>query len=124
MGSGTTAALAGLVLLFNAQVGGPGSEGALRNPFPPEPQSLEAGQGVYVGNCLSCHGVTGKGNGPASAGLAPPPADLIVHVPLHSERELFQIIRDGVSGTAMAPQGGDLSDEEIWHTINYIRTLE
>jgi copper transport protein len=124
MGSGTTAALAGLVLLFNAQVGGPGSEGALRNPFPPEPQSLEAGQGVYVGNCLSCHGVTGKGNGPASAGLAPPPADLVVHVPLHPERELFQIIRDGVSGTAMAPQGGDLSDEEIWHTINYIRTLE
>ena len=55
-----------------------------------------------------------------------------VHRPLiwlrmcHSMRtaNLFQIIRDGIAGTAMAPFGGQMTEEEIWHTINYLKTLE
>jgi mono/diheme cytochrome c family protein len=47
-----------------------------------------------------------------------------VHVPLHADRDLFQIIRDGIAGTAMAPFGGQMTEEEIWHTINYLKTLE
>jgi hypothetical protein len=47
-----------------------------------------------------------------------------VHVPLHAERDLFQIIRDGIADTAMAPFGGQMTEEEIWHTINYLKTLE
>ncbi|MGJ5621505.1 c-type cytochrome [Sulfitobacter sp. MF3-043] len=41
--------------------------------------SLEAqgaGQTLYVENCVSCHGVTGRGNGPVAAELVTKPADL------------------------------------------------
>jgi hypothetical protein len=45
-------------------------------------------------------------------------------VPLHTDHDLFQIIHDGVSGTAMAPLSRQMTEEEIWHTINYLKTLE
>jgi len=48
----------------------------------------------------------------------------VVHMPLHTDHDLFQIIHDGVAGTAMAPFGGPMTDEEIWHTINYLKTFE
>ena len=41
--------------------------------------SLEAqpdGQLLYMENCASCHGATGRGDGPAASGLGTPPADL------------------------------------------------
>ena len=114
---------AGLMLLFNAQLGLGGAE-VLRNPFPPTPESLETGAATYAAVCQTCHGVEGRGDGPAGVGLEPPPADLIVHVPLHGEADLFRFIRDGIPGTAMVPQGDRLTEEHVWHTVNYIRTLE
>ena len=66
----------------------------------------------------------GLGDGPASAGLNPPVADLVVHVPLHPDRALFDFIHDGIQGAAMPALGETLSDDEIWHLVNYIRTLE
>jgi mono/diheme cytochrome c family protein len=118
------AAVAGFILAFSTQVAEPGVAEALRNPFPPNPQSLEAGQQLYAGNCQACHGAAGLGDGPASPGLDPPPSDLVVHVPLHPERDLFGFVHDGISGTSMAALGDTLSDEEIWHVINYIGTFE
>ncbi len=56
--------------------------------------------------------------------MDPPPADLIVHVPLHFESAIFGFVENGISGTGMAPLGDVLTDEEIWHVINYIKTFE
>lgn len=112
----------GVVLLLNFQLSEP--EGLARNPFPPNAGSLETGQTIYGQNCQACHGAGGRGDGPSAAGLQPPPADLTVHVPLHGDRDLFRFIHDGLPGTAMAPLGGTLTDEEIWHVVNYVKTLE
>ena len=84
----------------------------------------EAGRVVYEQMCQTCHGVEGRGDGPGAADLNPPPADLVVHGPLHPEHDLFRFVRDGVPGTAMAPLGDRLSDEEIWHVVNYVKTFE
>ena len=116
--------LAGLVLLLNTQLAQPDDQALLRNPFPPDPASLQTGGSVYERSCQTCHGAFGRGDGPGGAGLDPPPADLVVHVPLHSERDLFRFVHDGVPGTSMAPLGDRLTDEDIWHVINYIRTFE
>ena len=123
MTPGIAGVAAGLMLLFNAQLGIGGQE-ILQNPFPPMPESLEAGAATYSQVCQICHGDGGRGDGPGGAALEPPPADLVVHVPLHPEADLFRFIRDGIPGTGMAPLGGQLTDEQIWHVINYIRTLE
>lgn len=124
MTPGVIGAAVGLLLLFNAPLGLGGGGDTLRNPFPPTPESLGLGAGDYGQVCQTCHGVGGRGDGPGGAGLEPPPADLVVHVPLHADEDLFQFIRDGIPGTGMAPQGEALGEDRIWHLVNYIRTLE
>ena len=123
MAPGVVGAAAGLMLLFNAQLGIGGDE-ILVNPFPPTPDSLETGAATYIQVCQACHGEGGRGDGPAGVALDPPPADLVVHVPLHPEADLFRFIREGIPGTGMAPLGNQLTEEQIWHVVNYIRTLE
>ena len=120
--AGTAAVGVGGALLFGTL--GAGEELPARNPIPPTQESVAAGVLLYQENCQLCHGVKGMGDGPAGAGLEPPPADLTVHVPLHPDRALFEFIQDGIPGTAMVPLGDKLSDDEIWHLINYIQTLK
>ena len=123
MTPGVAGVAVGLLLLFNAQLGLGGGE-ILRNPYPPTPESLGAGETTYAQSCQSCHGVEGRGDGAAAAGLLPPPADLTIHVPLHPDADLFRFIRDGIPNTAMVAQGGILTEDQMWHVVNYIRTLE
>jgi copper transport protein len=123
MGSGLLSATVGTILVFFA-LGGADTPETLRNPFAPDPHSLEMGRRVYRQNCQGCHGIGGGGGGPDAAGLDPPPADLAVHVPLHPDGDLFRFIQDGISGTAMPAWRGQLSDEKIWHVVNYIKAFE
>ena len=123
MTPGLAGAAAGLILLFNAQLG-IGVQETLQNPYPPTPESLAAGEATYVQICAACHGDEGRGDGPGGVALDPLPADLVVHVPLHPEADLFHFIRDGIPGTGMAPLSDRLTEEQIWHVVNYIRTLE
>ena len=39
-------------------------------------QTTELGKDEYVRSCAACHGVTGKGDGPAAKSLIKPPTDL------------------------------------------------
>ena len=94
------------------------------NPFVPTDKSIAAGRVAYESVCSSCHGDSGIGDGPSAGSLCPPPANPPVHIPLHTQGELFQIIRDGVIGTAMDALSGELIDDELWHLINYVRTVE
>jgi copper transport protein len=123
MAPGLVAFFAGVIMVAG-QIGGEEEQVAIRNPFLPNPASLETGGEVYSRTCQTCHGVDGLGDGPAAVGMVPPPADLILHVPLHPDRALFDFIKDGIDDTQMRGLGDVLSDEEIWHVINYIQTLE
>ena len=123
LGPGLAGAVVGVVLAATSPIAESGFD-TQTNPFPPDQASLDAGQQLYVTNCQVCHGISGLGDGPGSEGLDPPPADLIVHVPLHPDPDLFDIISDGVSGSAMNPFRDALTKDEVWHLINYIQTLE
>ena len=123
MTPGVLGLVAGAAMLFSSDLAGT-SGAAPRNPFPPDAESLRIGAQVYEDTCLACHGETGLGDGPAGLALDPPPGNLLVHVPLHSDAELFAFVNEGIPGTAMAALGERLSDDEIWHVINYIRTFE
>ena len=119
---GAVVVIAGGALLFGTL--GAGEELPERNPIAPTQESVALGMGLYEQHCQLCHGVGGKGDGHGGVGLNPPPADLTIHVPLHPDRALFEFIRDGVPGTAMVPLGDKLTEDEIWHVLNYIQTLE
>ncbi|MDA1279894.1 MAG: copper resistance protein CopC [Chloroflexi bacterium] len=118
---GTALALAGVLLVLNVQVLRLGFTDDLRNPYPPTAESVAMGEPVYTNSCASCHGVGGRGDGKAGFGLPKPPADLYVHVPLHSDSILFEFIRDGIVKSGMPAQSGILTDDEMWHLVNFLR---
>jgi len=89
----------------------------------------QAGKAKYVQLCASCHGVTGKGDGPASESLNPKPHDWTdkQHVKSHTNKYFFQMIKAGGAALGMSPLmppwGNVMSDQEIQNVIAYIRTL-
>lgn len=100
---------------------------ALRNPVPDSPEAIEQGKALYEGKgtCINCHGVSGQGNGPGAANLNPSPRNFR-HRGFwrhRTEGEIFWVIKNGSSDTAMIPFGGLLSDEEIWTIMQYERTF-
>ncbi len=114
----------GLAAILNAFTTGIGiPDESKGNPFPLSQESVQFGLETYTTNCATCHGDTGKGDGPAGLALNPPPADLAVHVPIHTDNELYIFIADGIEGTTMVAQLGNLTSDEIWHLVNYIRTI-
>ena len=124
MGSGLTAFILGIFLAVSTDFFSSEPSTILINPFPPTNESLTIGRQIYKLRCQSCHGIEGLGDGPASYNLNPRPADLSVHVPLHPEATLFDFVKHGIPGTAMLPLEDELTDDEIWHTINHVKTLE
>jgi len=94
------------------------------NPIAATPESLARGQQLYTQSCMVCHGVTGRGDGPAGRTLRPPPADLRVHMAAgHTDAQLYDWITNGVPGTAMPAWKEQLTPEERWHLVNYLRTF-
>ena len=121
MAPGVVVAVLGLFFVLNVQVLRVGFPETIRNPFPPTAESVALGEPVYATACVACHGVNGLGGGPSGAGLPKPPADLIVHVPLHSDTILYEFIRDGIAAAGMPGQDGVLSEDEMWNLVNYLR---
>lgn len=93
------------------------------NPFPASAESIAAGLVTYQQFCVNCHGTGGQGDGPLAPGLDPVPADLIVHIPLHPDNVLYRFVQDGIPGSSMTGLKDALDEEEIWHLVNYLRTL-
>jgi mono/diheme cytochrome c family protein len=78
-------------------------------------QQNPAGGEHYARYCASCHGATGRGDGPAAAALSPRPADLT-----RSTLALAELIQriDGRSavpahGTSAMPVWGEVFNEAL-----------
>lgn len=113
----------GVLLLFGVHAHEP-SDDLPTNPVYPDANSIAQGRTLFDQNCASCHGRTGVP--PKGLDLDPYPLDLTVHVPQHADGQLYKFIADGVPGTAMrAWDEGDgrLTEEQIWHLVNFLRTL-
>ena len=116
--------IVGISIILNALTIGIGLPAKAKgSPFPLTQESVEIGRATYNTTCATCHGKTGRGDGPTSPTLNPQPADLAIHVPLHTDNELYSFISNGIEGTSMVAQLGNLTSDEIWHIVNYIRTI-
>lgn len=94
------------------------------NPILPDVESIAIGKGIFDENCAACHGEKGRGNGPASLSLNPPPADFAAgHTETHPDGDLYYWILEGVADTQMPAFQDLLTDEEAWHLVNYVRRL-
>ena len=84
--------------------------------------SIARGAAVYTKNCALCHGAMGHGDGPAAAGLPIRPADLTApHLFAHSPGDLFWWVSHGRDDGVMPGFAGELSANQRWDVINFIR---
>lgn len=100
---------------------------ALTSPLPESPEIIEKGKALYEGkgSCVTCHGTTGRGDGPGAAGLDPSPRNFHHHGfwRHRTEGEIFWVIKHGSPGTGMIGFGSMLSDEEMWAIMQYERSF-
>jgi mono/diheme cytochrome c family protein len=104
--------------------GGNPEAAKLQNPVPSTPESIAAGQRTFKLLCTRCHGIEGRGDG-GGAGAGGQPADFTDAVWEFggSDGEIFMAIHDGTSAD-MESYAERLSQTEIWHLVNYLRTLQ
>ena len=72
---------------------------------------------------MACHGDRGRGDGPAGATLEPKPADLVLHVPQHTDGELYYMVGVGFPDSAMPAWRSVLSEQQRWELVHYLRVL-
>jgi mono/diheme cytochrome c family protein len=96
---------------------------SLRNPVQPSVEAVDAGRATYRERCVTCHGDRGRGDGPAGITLDPRPADLVLHVPQHTDGELYYFIGVGLPDSAMPAWRTALSEKERWQLVHYLRVL-
>ena len=106
--------------------------------LPPAPEWLEEatemrrhaalGASVFQVNCAPCHGVVGRGDGPAAANLEDdwgqptPPADLTAPS-LHggpAAEDIYRTLVTGLNGTAMPSFLETTTPEDRWNLIAWI----
>jgi len=92
---------------------------------PARAPSIVLGARTYAARCEQCHGPAGLGDGPAGAGLNPPPANLryAAGAPPFEPIDYYRRVTYGVAGTAMPAFGALLSREERWDAIAYVLSL-
>jgi len=94
-----------------------------RNPLAGDAKAAKAGEYEFRINCALCHGLGAHGGGRG------PDLTRAVKKHAHSDADMFQVISNGIAGTAMPAngtngQGVGMTDEEIWQIIAYIRSQE
>ncbi len=93
------------------------------NPYAGDPVAAKAGESDFRINCALCHGLGAHGGGRG------PDLTRAQKKHAHSDPELFQVISNGIPGTAMPAngtngQGVGMTDAEIWQIITYIHSVE
>ena len=91
------------------------------NPIHADEDSIERGQNFYRQYCVTCHGKSGKGDGPFAERLITEPPDLTTVSQHDSDGELAWKIAKGKN--PMPSWSNILEEKQIWDTVNYIRSI-
>lgn len=92
-------------------------------PIPATADSVQRGQVLFGITCAVCHGAEGNGSSPLSSFFSPNPADLTgERVQKLSDADIFIVISQGRG--VMPSMAENLSPQERWDVINYLRTLQ
>jgi mono/diheme cytochrome c family protein len=98
-----------------------------------DPALIARGKVVYAEHCASCHGANLEGQPnwrkPLPNGRLPaPPHDRTGHTWHHSDKQLFDMVKNGTAAimpgyeTDMPAYGDILSDADIWAVLSFIES--
>ena len=97
----------------------------------PTAEAISKGKELYDVTCAYCHGLDGKGDGPAADFLIPAPRDFSEGIYkfrrtlsgiVPSDWDLYESITKGIHGTSMI-RWKDLPEEQRWWLVHYIKTF-
>jgi mono/diheme cytochrome c family protein len=104
----------GILTAAAADEAGSSSQTAAVNPFAGNADAAKTGRQIFLNTgCYNCHGFEAKGGG-----IAP---DLTAAK--LDEQQMFRTIHDGRPGTLMPSWGKQLSSDEIWKVITYLKSV-
>jgi mono/diheme cytochrome c family protein len=97
------------------------------------PGSAQDGKILYLSHCQQCHGLTGKGDGSASAYLMRRPRNFTEGIYkvktsppgwiIPRDEDIFDVITNGMSSSGMPPFAKILTDGERWSLVAYLKSL-
>jgi mono/diheme cytochrome c family protein len=90
----------------------------------------QAGAAAFKAACVTCHGETGKGDGPIGQKLKDKPTDWSAGgggLAGMTDQQIFDVIAKGgkAAGKAAAMPGyPKLSEAEVWNLVAHVKTLK
>lgn len=106
---------------------GPGEDEAARagrelvNPYRPSAQTLDEGKALFQTYCAVCHGAQGRGDGPISGKIPPPPSYVSDRLMQFPPGRIFHVITLGTG--KMPSYASQLSFDERWKIVTYVHTV-
>lgn len=99
----------------------PANASSEKNPLTANDAVLAAGKKLFASKCQHCHGPQGKGDGPDAD---PKHADDMDLTTSHdAEGVMFYKAWNGRSNPKMPAMSEDLTKNQLWSIIAYVRTL-
>lgn len=111
-------ALSSLLFTVHAQRGGGSPAAGPAHPAIGNREAIAEGEKLYNETCTSCHGKDGTGGE-----LGPPVASQNRRYLRRSDAEIFDTVKNGITGTQMPPYAGQFTDDQVWRITAYIRGL-
>jgi len=96
---------------------------------PTDTASVAAGAKIFAKYCETCHGKTGKGDGPTGKALNPHPRNFTKASEFKSknDEDAFKVISKGGASMGLSPLmvawGSVLKEPQIWQVLGYVRTF-
>ena len=95
-----------------------------KNVDPNNSAIANSGRGIYMQNCSTCHGVTGRGNGPMSSSMIKKPANFTrSYYGAYTDALWYWRVKEGVAGTRMPRWGRTLSEQQMGYLVAFLKTL-
>lgn len=91
------------------------------NPVLSSSNSISEGMQLYAELCARCHGDQGLGDGPDGKVLSVKPTNLKAMAGRHPDGDFAWKIKNGRG--EMPAWEAVLEDEDVWHIVNYIKSL-
>lgn len=101
----------------------PANSSSMKNPVAKGDASNKAGLAVYTKNCASCHGKAGLGDGVKARALKEFPGDFS-KADFQNQTDGDHFYKTKTGRGEMPKYEGKLTDDDIWNSVNYMRTFK